>query len=97
MRNPVLDVPLTQVIRQDIALPLQHLRVYTVGGLLLGLTACVIAAHLLVPASSQAHVAVIGGKTVGSQPREVENLFDGRLTENELGEFEETAVRPQRS
>lgn len=61
-------------------------------GLLLGLTACVIAAHLLVPASSQAHVAVIGGKTVGSQPREVENLFDGRLTENELGEFEETAV-----
>ena len=34
MRNPVLDVPLTQVIKQDIALPLQHLRVYTVGGLL---------------------------------------------------------------
>jgi hypothetical protein len=34
-RNPVLDVPLTQVIRHDIALPLQHLSVYTVGGLLL--------------------------------------------------------------
>src|SRR2546421_1217662 len=34
-RNPVLDVPLTQVIRHDIALPLQHLRVYTVGGLLM--------------------------------------------------------------
>jgi hypothetical protein len=34
-RNPVLDVPLHEVIRQDIALPLQHvLNVYTVGGLL---------------------------------------------------------------
>jgi len=34
-RNPVLDVPLNEVIRYDIALPLQHvLRVYTVGGLL---------------------------------------------------------------
>jgi hypothetical protein len=34
-RNPVLDVPLTQVIRQDISLPLQHLKVFTVGGLLM--------------------------------------------------------------
>ena len=33
-RNPVLDVPLTHVMRQDIALPLQHLKLYTVGGLL---------------------------------------------------------------
>ena len=34
-RNPVLDVPLHEVIRYDIALPLQHvLNVYTVGGLL---------------------------------------------------------------
>jgi hypothetical protein len=27
-------MPLTEVIRQEIALPLQHLSVYTVGGLL---------------------------------------------------------------
>jgi len=34
-KNPVLDVPLSDVMRSDIALPLQHvLRVYTVGGLL---------------------------------------------------------------
>jgi hypothetical protein len=34
-KNPVLNVPLSEVMRSDIALPLQHvLRVYTVGGLL---------------------------------------------------------------
>jgi hypothetical protein len=34
-RNPVLDVPLSAVIRAEIALPLQHvLKLYTVGSLL---------------------------------------------------------------
>jgi hypothetical protein len=34
-RNPVLDLPLTAVIRHEIALPLQHvLKLYTVGSLL---------------------------------------------------------------
>jgi hypothetical protein len=34
-KNPILDLPLTQVMRREIALPLQHvLQVYTVGGLL---------------------------------------------------------------
>ena len=34
-RNPVLDVPLSTVIREEIALPLQHvLKLYTVGSLL---------------------------------------------------------------
>jgi len=34
-KNPVLNVPLNEVMRAEIALPLQHvLRVYTVGGLL---------------------------------------------------------------
>jgi hypothetical protein len=33
--NPVLDVPLSSVIRLEIALPLQHiLKLYTVGSLL---------------------------------------------------------------
>ncbi len=35
MRNPVLDLPLTAVMRSEIALPLQHLlKVYTVGSFL---------------------------------------------------------------
>ncbi|MGH7213670.1 MAG: hypothetical protein ACREIT_02750 [Tepidisphaeraceae bacterium] len=34
-KNPVLDLPLTDVMRTEIALPLQHvLKIYTVGGLL---------------------------------------------------------------
>lgn len=34
-RNPILDLPLTQFMRQDIALPLQQvLQIYTVGNLL---------------------------------------------------------------
>jgi hypothetical protein len=34
-KNPVLDVPLSAVIRTEIALPLQHvLKLYTVGSLL---------------------------------------------------------------
>ena len=34
-RNPILDLPLTQVLRTEIALPLQGvLNVYTVGGFL---------------------------------------------------------------
>ena len=34
-KNQVLDLPLTDVIRPDIALPLQHvLKLYTVGSLL---------------------------------------------------------------
>jgi len=34
-RNPVLDLPLTAVMRSEIALPLQHvLKLYTVGALL---------------------------------------------------------------
>ena len=34
-RNPVLDVPLEQVMRPEIALPLQHvLQIYTVGNFL---------------------------------------------------------------
>lgn len=34
-RNPILDLPLTQVLRSEIALPLQSvLSVYTVGGFL---------------------------------------------------------------
>jgi hypothetical protein len=34
-KNPVLDVPLSSVIRHDIALPLQYvLQLYTVGSLL---------------------------------------------------------------
>ena len=34
-KNPVLDVPLNQVMRDQIALPLQHvLQIYTVGGFL---------------------------------------------------------------
>jgi hypothetical protein len=34
-KNPVLDVPLEQVMRPEIALPLQHvLKIYTVGNLL---------------------------------------------------------------
>ena len=34
-RNPILDWPLTTVMRQEIALPLQHvLHVYTVGNFL---------------------------------------------------------------
>jgi hypothetical protein len=33
-RNPVLDLPLTAVMRSEIALPLQHvLKLYTVGGI----------------------------------------------------------------
>jgi hypothetical protein len=35
MQNPVLDVPLSQVMRPEIALPLQHvLQIYTVGNFL---------------------------------------------------------------
>ena len=35
MRNPILDLPLTQVLRPEIALTLQHvLRIYNVGNLL---------------------------------------------------------------
>jgi hypothetical protein len=35
MRNPVLDLPLSAVMRSEIALPLQHvLKVYTVGSFL---------------------------------------------------------------
>src|SRR4028118_647142 len=34
-RNPILDLPLSAVMRSEIALPLQHvLRLYTVGSLL---------------------------------------------------------------
>lgn len=34
-KNPILTIPLTQVMRPDIALPLQHvLQVYTVGNFL---------------------------------------------------------------
>lgn len=34
-RNPILNVPLTEVLRPEIALPLQHvMRLYTVGGFL---------------------------------------------------------------
>ena len=34
-RNPVLDLPLADVMRSEIALPLQHvLKLYTVGSLL---------------------------------------------------------------
>ncbi len=34
-RNPILDLPLNDVMRPEIALPLQHvLRLYTVGSLL---------------------------------------------------------------
>lgn len=33
-RNPILDVPLTQVMRDRIALPLQAMRLFTVGGFL---------------------------------------------------------------
>lgn len=34
-KNPILDVPLTAVMRPEIALPLQHvLKLYTVGSLL---------------------------------------------------------------
>jgi hypothetical protein len=34
-RNPILDVPLSDVMRSEIALPLQHvLSIYTVGSLL---------------------------------------------------------------
>ena len=34
-RNPILDLPLTDVMRQEIALTLQHvLKIYTVGNLL---------------------------------------------------------------
>jgi hypothetical protein len=34
-RNPILDVPLEQVMRREIALPLQHvLQIYTVGNFL---------------------------------------------------------------
>jgi hypothetical protein len=34
-RNPILDVPLNEVMRQEIALPLQHmLQLYTVGNFL---------------------------------------------------------------
>lgn len=34
-RNPILDLPLNDVMRSEIALPLQHvLRLYTVGSLL---------------------------------------------------------------
>jgi hypothetical protein len=34
-RNPILDLPLADVMRSEIALPLQHvLRIYTVGSLL---------------------------------------------------------------
>ena len=34
-KNPVLDVPLSSVMRPEIALPLQHvLKLYTVGSLL---------------------------------------------------------------
>lgn len=33
-RNPILDLPLTQVMRHDIALPLHVLKIYTVGNLL---------------------------------------------------------------
>jgi hypothetical protein len=34
-RNPILDLPLSDVMRSEIALPLQHvLRLYTVGHLL---------------------------------------------------------------
>lgn len=35
MHNPILDLPLTEVIKPEIALTLQHvLRIYTVGSLL---------------------------------------------------------------
>ena len=34
-KNPILSVPLTEVMRPEIALPLQHiLRIFTVGGFL---------------------------------------------------------------
>jgi hypothetical protein len=34
-KNPILSVPLTEVMRPQIALPLQHvMRIYTVGGFL---------------------------------------------------------------
>jgi hypothetical protein len=34
-KNPILDVPLSSVMRSEIALPLQHiLQIYTVGNLL---------------------------------------------------------------
>ncbi len=34
MKNPVLDLPLTAVMRTEIALPLQVMNIYTVGNLL---------------------------------------------------------------
>ena len=35
MKNPILDLPLTAVMRTEIAIPLQHvLKIYTVGGFL---------------------------------------------------------------
>lgn len=37
MKSPILDLPLTEVLRPEIALTLQHvLRIYTVGSLLDG-------------------------------------------------------------
>jgi hypothetical protein len=34
MKNPVLSLPLTAVMREEIALPLQVMQIYTVGGFL---------------------------------------------------------------
>jgi hypothetical protein len=35
LKNPVLELPIAQVMRQEIALPLQHvLKIYTVGNFL---------------------------------------------------------------
>jgi hypothetical protein len=34
MKNPILSLPLTAVMREEIALPLQVMQIYTVGGFL---------------------------------------------------------------
>jgi hypothetical protein len=34
MKNPILSLPLVAVMREEIALPLRALNIYTVGGLL---------------------------------------------------------------
>jgi hypothetical protein len=34
MKNPILSLPLTAVMREEIALPLQVLNIFTVGGFL---------------------------------------------------------------
>jgi hypothetical protein len=54
-----------------------------------GLATCLAAATMIAPAPSGAVVSVVGGSTVGLQPRHTDKLFDGTLEETELNEINE--------